>query len=87
MNRDPKILTATTIVKRVNAGTAGPDGQLHCAGTMPDLLTVSGASDLPGTQYQWQFSHDNLTCIDISGATSPSYQSPPSLQHCWTLRI
>ena len=52
-----------------------------CTGETPavQLLTVSGASELPGTQYRWQISHDNATWTDISGATASTYTIPGAL--------
>ncbi|MDR1258492.1 MAG: IgGFc-binding protein [Tannerellaceae bacterium] len=78
MNQDPNIVTATTYVKKVNAGSITLPSQTICEGNTPQQLNVTGASDLPGTAYQWQISTDNQTWTNIQGATSSAY-SPGSL--------
>ncbi|MDR1556921.1 MAG: IgGFc-binding protein [Tannerellaceae bacterium] len=75
MDQDPNIITATTYVRKVYAGTVGPAEQVICTGTAPAVsLTVTGASELTGTTYQWQSSPDGTTgWSDIAGATSATY--------------
>jgi hypothetical protein len=82
MNQDPNIVTASTVVQRVNAGVISPANQLLCSATAtPALLTVTGAVTPTGTQYQWQSSstgaEGSWTNI-ATNATSASYQ-PPAL--------
>jgi hypothetical protein len=78
MSQDPNIVTATTYVKKVNAGTVSPASQTFCTSGTSATLTVTGASGLPGTTYQWQSSTDNSTWTNITGATLPTY-SPGTL--------
>jgi hypothetical protein len=71
MNQDPTLVTATTFVKIINAGTiSSGGGQQICSGTAPATLTVGGSS---GDTYQWQSSPDGTTWTNINGATSPTY--------------
>jgi hypothetical protein len=73
MNQDPKIVTLTTYVSRINAGTICPD-TIICTGTAPNL-SVSGAS---GDRFQWQTRSDvNAQWTDIAGATLPTYTPAP----------
>jgi hypothetical protein len=69
MNQDPTLVTVTTFVKIINAGTISA-GQQICTGTAPATLTVGGSS---GDTYQWQSSPDGTTWTNINGATSPTY--------------
>jgi hypothetical protein len=78
MAQDPNVVTATTYVKKVNAGTVSPASQAFCSSGTSVALTVSGAIEPPGTTYQWQTSTDNSTWTNINGATSASY-SPGTL--------
>jgi hypothetical protein len=78
MNQDPDIVTATTYVKKVNAGTISPASQSFCGSGTSVALTVTGASELPGTTYQWQSSADSLTWTNINNAISATY-SPGTL--------
>ena len=87
MNQDPNIVTATAIVQKVNAGVVSPADTVICTGMSPGTLSVSGASELAGTQYQWQYSYDNENWTDItSGATSPAYAPGPLTQTTWYRR-
>ena len=89
MNQDPNTVEAKTTVQKVNAGTISPAEQVICPGDTPPTpqLTVSGASEPPGTTYQWQISHDNVTWTNIPSATSPAYTIPGSLtQTTWYRR-
>jgi hypothetical protein len=71
MNQDPTLVTTTTFVKIINAGTiTAGSGQQVCTGTAPATLTVSGSS---GDTYQWQSSPDGTTWTNITGATLPTY--------------
>jgi hypothetical protein len=81
MNQDPTIVTVTTFVKMINAGTICPDTVI-CTGTNA-LLSVSGAS---GDKFQWQSSPNNATWADIAGATSPTYTTGALTQPIWYRR-
>jgi hypothetical protein len=81
MDQDPAIVTATTFVSKVKAGTICPDTVI-CTGTSV-LLSVSSAS---GDKFQWQSSPDNATWTDITGATSPTYTTGPLTQSVWYKR-
>jgi hypothetical protein len=72
MDQDPTIVTVTTFVKMINAGTI-------CTGTSAEL-SVSGAS---GDTFQWQSSPNNATWTDIAGATSPTYTTGAITQPAW----
>jgi hypothetical protein len=85
MNQDPNIVTATTTVQKVNAGVISPGEQVICFGDTPAPLTVTGASELTGTQYQWQISPDNVNWTNI-GATSSTYQPGALTQTTWYRR-
>jgi hypothetical protein len=76
MNQDPTIVTVTTFVRMINAGTICPDQVIH-AGATPAKLTVTGAS---GDIFQWQSSPDNQTWANITGATSSAYTPGPLAQ-------
>ncbi|MDR1356581.1 MAG: hypothetical protein LBJ58_02795 [Tannerellaceae bacterium] len=78
MAQDPNVVTATTYVKKVNAGTVSPASQAFCSSGTSVPLTVSGAIEPPGTTYLWQTSADNSTWTNINGATSATY-SPGTL--------
>ena len=90
MNQDPNNIEAKTTVQKVNAGTISPAEQVICPGDTPPTpqLNVSGALELTGAQYQWQYSHDNVTWTNIpSNATSPAYTIPgPLTQTTWYRR-
>jgi hypothetical protein len=86
MDQDPNIVTASTYVKRVNVGTVSPASQQHYTGTIPGQLTVSGASELVGTVYQWQSSTDNVEWTNISGATLAAYAPGALYQTTWYRR-
>jgi hypothetical protein len=86
MDQDPNIVTATTRVQKFNAGNLSPANQVICTGRTPAALTVSGASELAGVQYQWQRSPDNEAWANIDGATQPTYQPGPLTQTTWYRR-
>jgi hypothetical protein len=86
MNQDPNIVTASTIVQKVNAGVISPGEQVICTGETPAPLTVTGASELSGTQYQWQFSLDNVNWTNLGGAISSTYQPGALTQTTWYRR-
>jgi hypothetical protein len=86
MDQDPNIVTATTTVQRVNAGVINPGEQVICSGDTPAPLSVSGASELTGTQYQWQFSLDNVNWTNIGGATLSGYSPGALTQTTWYRR-
>jgi hypothetical protein len=81
MNQDPTIVTLTTFVSMINAGTICPDTVI-CTGTSA-LLNVSGAS---GDTFQWQVSSANATWANIAGATSPTYTTGALTQPAWYRR-
>jgi gliding motility-associated-like protein len=66
-----------TVVPAVVGGTIAAN-QTICAGSVPAPLTsTTGASGGSGpVAYQWQFSTDNVTFTNITGATNESF--PPS---------
>ncbi|MDR1644763.1 MAG: IgGFc-binding protein [Tannerellaceae bacterium] len=79
MNQDPNIVTASTFVRKVNAGSIAPSGQLLCSPTAtPTQLSVTGAVTPSNTQYQWQSSTTGIESSwnNIAGATSATYQPP-----------
>ena len=86
MDQDPKWITAKTTVQKVNAGVISLADTVICTGETPGTLTVSGASEPPGTTYQWQYSHDNVTWTNIPSATSPAYAPGPLSQTTWYRR-
>jgi hypothetical protein len=77
---------ASTTVQKVNAGVINLGEQVICTGETPAPLSVTGASELQGTQYQWQFSLDNVNWTNIGGATSSTYQPGALTQTTWYRR-
>ncbi|MDR1556288.1 MAG: IgGFc-binding protein [Tannerellaceae bacterium] len=77
MNQDPNTVTATTNVVKVNAGTIEQGNQKIFEGETPLPLSVTGATLVPNTEYQWQSSLDGSTWNNISGATYATYAPGP----------
>ncbi len=65
-------------VGRPAAGYAASTLATACTPTS-FTLNVYGETTLIGTRYQWQYSLDSTTWVDISGATSTSYSTVDTL--------
>ncbi|MFZ4521893.1 MAG: PKD domain-containing protein, partial [Bacteroidales bacterium] len=75
-------LISTPVKVTVNNVTTGviATAQTICEGDIPAGFTVTTAATGDGTlTYQWQISTDNISYVDISGATDATYAEPATL--------
>ncbi len=76
--------TITIAVNSVNSGSISGDQTICTNGGNQDPIafTVSTPATGSGTlTYKWQFSNNNNTFYDVSGALAPVYNPPPNSGH------
>jgi hypothetical protein len=86
MSQDGYTVTASTTVRKINAGAIEQADTVICTGETPDPLSVAGTI-YPSTgmvlTFQWQSSYDKATWTDIPGATSSTYAPGPLTRTTW----
>ena len=86
MDQDGNTVIASTTVRKINAGSIASAGETICTGETPAPLSVAGAL-YPSTgmalAFQWQYSYDNATWVNIPGATSSTYAPGPLTRTTW----